>query len=67
MAETVQLGKELVVEIENRKNLGDKKFHSETSLQNLSGEADRPAFITTKDPGVSTHFVLNCEKTVSEN
>ncbi|CAG9563621.1 unnamed protein product [Danaus chrysippus] len=59
MAETARLGNELVVEIENRKNLGDKKFHSETSLQNFSGETDGPAFITTKDPGIMNEPVAS--------
>ncbi|KAI8440151.1 hypothetical protein MSG28_001547 [Choristoneura fumiferana] len=48
------LRKEVLEEIVNRKKMGDKKFHSETSLQHY-GEEDQPDYDdveTDKDPGV---------------
>ncbi|XP_038213292.1 proton channel OtopLc-like [Zerene cesonia] len=43
--------KELMDEIVSRKNLGDKKFHSETSLQNFEND-DAVSPEVAEDPGV---------------
>ncbi|XP_045492302.1 proton channel OtopLc-like [Colias croceus] len=43
--------KELMDEIVSRKNMGDKKFHSETSLQNFDNEEAVPPEVA-EDPGV---------------
>lgn len=43
---------EEVDEVEMRKNMGDKRFHSETSLQHMGEEND---YVDgDKDPGVRT-------------
>lgn len=50
MVEPAVAKKELMDEIVNRKNMGDKKFHSETSLQQFGDdEATTPE---VDDPGV---------------
>lgn len=49
------LRREVLEEIVNRKKMGDKKFHSETSLQHYEDE-DQPDYDDVegdKDPGVS--------------
>ncbi|CAH0717237.1 unnamed protein product, partial [Brenthis ino] len=51
MADPSTLKKEMLEEIVNRKNLGDKKFHSETSLQQF-GEQDENGNENENDPGV---------------
>lgn len=44
---------EVLDEIINRKKLGDKKFHSETSLQHFNEDAEEDVFPSKEnDPGV---------------
>lgn len=43
--------RDLLQEIINKKMLGDKKFHSESSLQRFNEEEDSDP---NKDPGVSS-------------
>lgn len=45
--------KEMLDEIINRKKMGDKKFHSETSLQHYNEDEDSDF---SKDPGVCIKF-----------
>lgn len=53
MTEQNILRKEMLDEIVNRKNLGDKKFHSETSLQQFGeNEIDIESRSDENDPGV---------------
>ncbi|XP_037303018.1 uncharacterized protein LOC119193508 isoform X1 [Manduca sexta] len=44
--------KELLDEIVNRKKLGDKKFHSESSLQQFGENEETNGSDTNQDPGV---------------
>lgn len=65
MADPQAAHKEVLEEILNRKKLGDKKFHSETSLQNLEENEEGNNSDSSKDPGVSTFkiFMNNCNYT----
>lgn len=45
--------KEFLDEIVNRKKMGDKKFHSESSLQHFGEEDENNISDSTQDPGVS--------------
>lgn len=38
----------------NRKNMGDKKFHSESSLQHFGEDEEPQSLDVVKDPGVCT-------------
>lgn len=53
MADSQVAHKEVMDEIVNRKKLGDKKSHSETSLQNLEDIDESVIIDAGKDPGVS--------------
>lgn len=44
--------KEMLEEIVNRKKMGDKKFHSETSLQNYAEDDEDFNQDINQDPGV---------------
>ena len=54
--------KEMLEEIVNRKNLGDKKFHSETSLQKFGedgeNEIENESRSDENDPGVCIFLAL---------
>ncbi|CAH2063365.1 unnamed protein product, partial [Iphiclides podalirius] len=52
MADLQAAHKEVLDEIVNRKKLGDKKSHSETSLQNLDENEEGNFSDISKDPGV---------------
>lgn len=59
MADNNNLRKELMDEIVGRKRMGDKKFHSESSLHQAFGEEDPTRSSSDEpDPGVSKAFVL---------
>lgn len=53
MTEPSKDKKDLLEEILNRKNLGEKKYHSETSLQKFGEENEEQTPELTQDPGVS--------------
>ncbi|XP_052751556.1 proton channel OtopLc-like [Galleria mellonella] len=50
---------EILDEIKNRKNMGDKKFHSESSLQNYVEEDEFPGSKEEEDPGVQNVTINN--------
>ncbi|CAH2268167.1 jg8174 [Pararge aegeria aegeria] len=52
MTEPITDKKETMEEIVNRKNLGEKKYHSETSLQKFGDENEEQDQDIAKDPGV---------------
>ncbi|CAK1578284.1 unnamed protein product [Parnassius mnemosyne] len=59
--------KDLIGEIINRRKLGENKYHSETSLQNLNENEMENVSHITKDPGVlnlSLNDVLNQENSL---
>ncbi|XP_041972894.1 proton channel OtopLc-like [Aricia agestis] len=69
MAENRDPRKEMLKEIVNRKNMGDKKFHSETSLQHfgeiVDDDDDDDVSDSGKDPGV-TNTALPSTPSVEE-
>lgn len=52
MTDQTEVRKQVFNEIENRKSMGDKKYHSETSLQQFGDEEGSTEEIGNKDPGV---------------
>lgn len=53
MTDQAQARKQVFNEMENRKSMGHKRYHSETSLQELEDEEDSSVtHVGTKDPGV---------------
>ncbi|CAH0669009.1 unnamed protein product [Spodoptera exigua] len=60
MTDTNAAKKEVLDEIMNRGNLGDKKFHSETSLQQFGEDegVDTPE-VSVEDPGVQNASISN--------
>lgn len=45
-------------DIVNKINMGDKKFHSETSLQNFVEEEETQSPHVINDPGVCTFLII---------
>ncbi|CAK1551731.1 unnamed protein product [Leptosia nina] len=49
-----------------RKNMGDKKFHSETSLQHYSQNEENASTELTMDPGVQNAFITRMSSSIMD-